>query len=152
MSQMAGGNPLSNPLQAIEGLIGSVGADPRMLQKSSTFMYANEGPASIAAKITGVVSGGKRKDDGPYFTNNEGIPLPDAAHSLNIGGIPVASDIHLFQKQQHFNRSKPLERMVHPCGSGAFGYFEVTKDVSSLTKVLLTTSISFPPFGLRGQC
>lgn len=141
MSNMAGGNPFTNPLQAIEGIIGSVGADPRMMQKSSLFMSANEGPASIAAKITGVVSGGKRKDDGPWFTNNEGIPLPDPAHSLNIGGIPVASDIHLFQKQQTFNRSKPLERMVHPCGSGAFGYFEVTKDVSSLTKAHFLQSV-----------
>lgn len=24
--------------------------------------------------------------------------------------------------------------MVHPCGSGAFGYFETTHDVSNLTK------------------
>jgi hypothetical protein len=44
-----------------------------------------------------------------YFTNNEGIPLPDCAHSKNIGGIPLVSDVHLLQKQQHFNRSKNLE-------------------------------------------
>jgi hypothetical protein len=56
-----------------------------------------------------------------------------SAHSKNIGGIPVASDVFLFQKQQTFNRSKVLERMVHPCGSGAFGYFETTKNVSNLT-------------------
>jgi catalase len=56
-----------------------------------------------------------------------------SAHSKNIGGIPVASDVWLFQKQQTFNRSKNLERMVHPCGSGAFGYFETTKNVSNLT-------------------
>jgi len=45
----------------------------------------------------------------------------------------VASDVFLFQKQQTFNRSKNLERMVHPCGSGAFGYFECTKKVDALT-------------------
>ena len=56
-----------------------------------------------------------------------------SAHSKTVGGIPVASDVFLFQKQQTFNRSKNLERMVHPCGSGAFGYFETTKDVSNLT-------------------
>lgn len=44
-----------------------------------------------------------------YFTNNEGIPLPDPTHSKNIGGIPLVSDVHLLQKQQHFNRSKNLE-------------------------------------------
>jgi len=40
-------------------------------------MSSNEGPADIIAKVSGAVSGGKREDDGPYFTNNEGIPLPD---------------------------------------------------------------------------
>ena len=40
-------------------------------------MSTNEGPADIIAKVSGKVSGGKREDDGPYFTNNEGIPLPD---------------------------------------------------------------------------
>ncbi|OTB00337.1 hypothetical protein M426DRAFT_66107 [Hypoxylon sp. CI-4A] len=97
-------------------------------------MSANEGPADIAAKISGCVSDGIRLDDAPYFTNNEAIPWPDACHSKTIGGIPVASDVFLFQKQQTFNRSKNLERMVHPCGSGAFGYFECTKSLSNLTK------------------
>jgi hypothetical protein len=45
----------------------------------------------------------------------------------------VASDVFLFQKQQTFNRSKVVERAVHPSGSGAFGYFECTKDVTALT-------------------
>lgn len=34
--------------------------------------------------------------------------------------------------------------MVHPCGSGAFGYFETTADVSTLTKV-------WPPFNKKFQ-
>ncbi|KAM3414260.1 hypothetical protein BST61_g10915 [Cercospora zeina] len=103
---------------------------PRMAHLQSS----NEGPADIIAKVSGHSQGGIRADDSPYFTNDDGIPLPDPAHSKTVGGIPVASDIHLFQKQQRFNRSKLLERMVHPCGSGAFGYFEVTSDVSDLTK------------------
>ncbi|OHW99039.1 catalase [Colletotrichum incanum] len=102
---------------------------------------ANEGPADIIGKVSGAVPGGKREDDGAYFTNNEGIPFPDPAHSKTIGGIPVASDVFLFQKQQHFNRSKNLERMVHPCGSGAFGYFECTKDVADLTKADFLSSV-----------
>lgn len=36
-----------------------------------------------------------------------------------------------------------LSGMVHPCGSGAFGYFETTADVSDLTKVgLLVNGLS----------
>ncbi|RAL03161.1 catalase [Aspergillus ibericus CBS 121593] len=122
--------------------------DPISSQLSSLFQGANEGPARTAAKITGVQSAGKRADDGPYFTNNEAIPFPDPAHSKTVGGIPVISDPFLLQKQQTFNRSKNLERMVHPCGSGAFGYFETTKDVSSLSKAnfLRSTGIKTPVF------
>lgn len=133
-------DPRQHPLRATAAAIGSLQAErraPRMMHMQS----ANEGPADIIAKVSGVVKGGKRVDDGLYFTNNEGIPLPDASHSKTVGGIPVASDVHLFQKQQHFNRSKPLERMVHPCGSGAFGYFECTKDVTALTKANFLSSV-----------
>jgi catalase len=129
-------DPAQHPLQAtamaIQGAITGEGRNPRMSHMAS----ANEGPADIIAKVSGAVQGGKREDDGAYFTNNEGIPFPDPAHSKTVGGIPVASDVFLFQKQQHFNRSKNLERMVHPCGSGAFGYFECTKDVTGLTVCL----------------
>lgn len=116
--------------QAAEKVVGAEIRSPRR----SHNMSINEGPADIIAKVSGAAQGGKREDDGPYFTNNEGIPLPDHSHSKNVGGIPLVSDVHLLQKQQHFNRSKNLERMVHPCGSGAFGYFEQTADVSDLTK------------------
>ncbi|XXH01684.1 hypothetical protein Hte_008045 [Hypoxylon texense] len=123
-----------HPLEAIKaGIQSSTNGEARGT-RASHMMSANEGPMDIAAKITGSVSGGIRADDAPYFTSNEGIPFPDACHSKTIGGIPVASDVFLFQKQQTFNRSKNLERMVHPCGSGAFGYFECTKSVSNLTK------------------
>ncbi|KAI4743254.1 heme-dependent catalase [Aureobasidium sp. EXF-12298] len=127
-------NPLQHPLEAIAtGIQGATSGEARA-PRIAHVMSTNEGPADIIAKVSGHTQGGKREDDGPYFTNNEGIPLPDAEHSKNIGGIPLISDVHLLQKQQHFNRSKNLERMVHPCGSGAFGHFEVTKDVSDLTK------------------
>jgi len=71
------------------------------------------------------------KSDLGVFTSIEGIRLPTPAHSLNVGGHTVTSDLTTIQKQQAFNRSKIVERMVHPCGAGAFGYFEVTSDVAS---------------------
>ncbi|KAL3478176.1 catalase-like domain-containing protein [Aspergillus californicus] len=103
---------------------------------------------AAGAKLTGVQGPGKRVDDGPYFTNNEAIPFPDPAHSKTAGGLPLVSDTFLLQKQQHFNRSKMLERMVHPCGSGAFGHFEATKDVAGLTKAnfLHSPGIKTPVF------
>ncbi|TKA70222.1 hypothetical protein B0A49_06460 [Cryomyces minteri] len=133
-------DPLQHPLQAIQMAIGGATGESRG-NRMSYMMSANEGPADIAAKITGAVQGGKREDDGAYFTNNEGHPFPDPAHSKTIGGLPLISDTFLLQKQQTFNRSKNLERMVHPCGSGAFGYFETTKDVSDLTKANFLSSV-----------
>jgi len=112
--------PQIHPLQAIQAGIGAAGADPRPLQLSSHFNSANEGPAKIIAKVSGVNAGGKREDDGPYFTNNEGIPFPDPAHSKTVGGLPLVSDTFLLQKQQHFNRSKNLERKPYSISMGEY--------------------------------
>lgn len=85
---------------------------------------------------------GDLSQDSENITSNFGIPWPaDGAHALNVGGIPVTSDPFLFEKQQTFVREKVVERRVHPCGSGAFGYFEVTKDVSSLCKADFLSSV-----------
>ncbi|KAF2123366.1 heme-dependent catalase [Dothidotthia symphoricarpi CBS 119687] len=134
-------DPLQHPLQAtamaIQGAVAGEGRAPRMSHMAS----ANEGPADIIAKVSGSVQGGKREDDGAYFTNNEGHPYPDHSHSKTVGGLPLISDTFLLQKQQTFNRSKNLERMVHPCGSGAFGFFECTKNVEALTKANFLSSV-----------
>ena len=102
-------NPLQHPLEAIATGIQGVTSGESRAPRVSHNMSTNEGPADIIAKVSGHTQGGKREDDGPYFTNNEGIPLPDPEHSKTVGGIPVISDVHLLQKQQHFNRSKNLE-------------------------------------------
>ncbi|UJR19708.1 hypothetical protein I4U23_022842 [Adineta vaga] len=70
----------------------------------------------------------------PTITSVNGYRLGDVTQCFNINGYSVVSDGILFEKQQTFNRSKIVERAVHVCGSGAFGYFEVTRDVSSLCK------------------
>lgn len=92
------------------------------------FQGANEGPAQTIRKVTGVQEMGKRADDAPYFTNNEAAPWPDPAHSKTAGGLPLASDTFLFQKQQTFNRSKTVERMVHPCECNDLNSMTVSAD------------------------
>jgi catalase len=70
-------DPLQHPLQAtamaIQGGVQGEGRAPRISHMQSS----NEGPADIIRKVSGAVQGGKREDDGPYFTNNEAIPFPD---------------------------------------------------------------------------
>jgi len=102
-------NPIQHPLRATAEMIGSETQGERRPPRSSHMQGANEGPADVIAKVSGAMKGGKREDDGAYFTNNEGIPFPDPSHSKTVGGLPLASDVFLFQKQQHFNRSKNLE-------------------------------------------
>jgi len=126
-------NPLRHPLEAVQAVAKGASDGEARAPRAAHMGSANEGPADIIGKVSGVVQGGKRVDDSPYFTNQDGHPFPDPEHSKTIGGIPLVSDIFLMQKQQTFNRSKNLERMVHPCGSGAFGYFEATHEVSDLT-------------------
>lgn len=54
-------NPLKNPVEAVSGAAGSMGADARP-NKASFMQGMNEGPADIASKISGVNLGGKRGD------------------------------------------------------------------------------------------
>lgn len=64
-------------LQSIAQGIQDTTSAERRANRVSHLMSTNEGLADIIAKVSGTVSGGKRADDGPYFANNEGIPLPD---------------------------------------------------------------------------
>lgn len=66
-----------HPLKATAAAIGAGVQGERRAPRMSHMQSANEGPADIIAKVSGVVSGGKREDGSLYFTNNEGIPFPD---------------------------------------------------------------------------
>ncbi|MGW1819555.1 catalase [Streptomyces sp. NPDC002125] len=72
----------------------------------------------------------------PYTTNNAGIPVESDEHSLTVGsdGPVLLQDHYLIEKMAQFNRERVPERVVHAKGSGAYGTFEVTNDVSQFTK------------------
>ncbi|KPC86493.1 catalase, partial [Streptomyces sp. NRRL WC-3753] len=46
----------------------------------------------------------------------------------------LLQDHYLIEKMAQFNRERVPERVVHAKGSGAYGFFEVTNDVSQFTK------------------
>ncbi|MFL1429515.1 MULTISPECIES: catalase [unclassified Nocardiopsis] len=68
-------------------------------------------------------------------TTNAGIPVGSDEHSLTVGrdGPVVLHDAYLIEKMAHFNRERVPERVVHAKGSGAYGTFRVTNDVSEFT-------------------
>ncbi|NGO69636.1 catalase [Streptomyces boncukensis] len=71
-----------------------------------------------------------------HTTTNAGIPVESDEHSLTVGadGPILLQDHYLIEKMAQFNRERVPERVVHAKGSGAYGFFEVTNDVSQFTK------------------
>jgi catalase len=72
-----------------------------------------------------------------------GIPVVDNQNSLSAGprGPLLLQDFHLIEKLQHFNRERIPERVVHAKGSGAYGTFTVTHDISRYTKAKLFAEV-----------
>lgn len=72
----------------------------------------------------------------PPTTTDAGIPVASDEHSLTVGrdGPIVLHDHYLIEQMANFNRERIPERQPHAKGSGAFGYFEVSNDVSKYTK------------------
>ncbi len=72
-------------------------------------------------------------------TTDTGSPAPSDRNSLTLGpdGPILLHDVHFLNQMAHFNRERVPERNVHAKGSGAFGTFETTEDVSRYTKAAL---------------
>ncbi len=75
-------------------------------------------------------------DDRKPTTTDAGIPVASDEHSLSVGpdGPLLLHDHYLIEQMANFNRERIPERQPHAKGSGAFGHFEVTHDVSDYTK------------------
>ncbi|WP_436773549.1 catalase [Yinghuangia sp. YIM S09857] len=70
------------------------------------------------------------------LTTESGAPIADNQNTATAGpgGPLLVQDQYLFEKLARFNRERIPERVVHARGSGAYGHFEVTADVSRFTK------------------
>ncbi len=79
----------------------------------------------------------------PVTTTDAGIPAPSDEYSLTVGqtGPVLLQDNYLIEKMAQFNRERVPERVVHAKGAGAFGYFEVTADVTKWTKAAFLNTV-----------
>jgi catalase len=75
------------------------------------------------------------RDETPTLTTLNGAPIA-TQQALTAGprGPLLMQDVQLLEQMQHFNRERIPERVVHAKGSGAYGTFTVTHDVSAYTK------------------
>jgi catalase len=72
----------------------------------------------------------------PNTTTDAGAPVSSDEFSLTVGaaGPNLLQDTYLVEKLAHFVRERIPDRVYHVKGGGAFGYFEVTADVTPWTK------------------
>ena len=70
------------------------------------------------------------------LTTDFGAPVPDNQNSLTAGprGPLLAQDVWLNEKLANFVREVIPERRMHAKGSGAFGTFTVTHDITKYTR------------------
>ncbi|MFA5495672.1 MAG: catalase [Porticoccaceae bacterium] len=86
----------------------------------------------------------------PPLTTNQGIPVVDNQNSLRATpqGPTLLEDFILREKITHFDHERIPERIVHARGSGAHGYFQLTKSLKKYTTadVLSETGKTVPVF------
>ncbi|WP_291324965.1 catalase [Desulfovibrio sp. UCD-KL4C] len=77
------------------------------------------------------------------MTTAFGKPVGDDINSQTAGakGPILVQDMHLVEKLSHFDRERIPERVVHAKGAGAYGYFEVTADITKYTKAAFLSKI-----------
>ncbi|MDD2553282.1 MAG: catalase [Desulfotomaculaceae bacterium] len=70
------------------------------------------------------------------LTRVNGAPVPDNQNALTAGprGPMLLQDVWFLEKLGHFNREVIPERRMHAKGSGAYGTFTVTHDITKYTK------------------
>jgi len=77
------------------------------------------------------------------LTTNAGAPVPDNQNVLTAGprGPMLLQDVWFLEKLAHFDREVIPERRMHAKGSGAYGVFTVTHDITKFTRAKIFSKI-----------
>ena len=77
------------------------------------------------------------------LTTAVGAPVADNQNALTAGprGPMLLQDVWFLEKLAHFDREVIPERRMHAKGSGAFGTFTVTHDITKYTKAKIFSEI-----------
>ena len=81
--------------------------------------------------------------DKPRLTTVAGAPVAENQNSLTAGvrGPMLLQDVWFLEKLAHFDREVIPERRMHAKGSGAFGEFVVTHDITRYTKAAIFSDV-----------
>ncbi len=87
----------------------------------------------------------QEKKDMEYgnLTTNFGAPVGDRENSMTAGprGPLLMQDHYFIEQMAHFDREVIPERRMHAKGSGAFGTFTVTNDITQYTKASIFSEV-----------
>jgi catalase len=77
------------------------------------------------------------------LTTAAGAPVPDNQNVLTAGpkGPQLLQDVWFLEKLAHFDREVIPERRMHAKGSGAYGTFAVTHDITRYTKAKIFSAV-----------
>ena len=78
-----------------------------------------------------------------HLTTEAGAPVVDNQNSMTAGsrGPLLAQDLWLNEKLANFVREVIPERRMHAKGSGAFGTFTVTNDITEYTRAKIFSEV-----------
>jgi catalase len=81
--------------------------------------------------------------DEKKLTTNAGAPVPDNQNVMTAGprGPQLLQDVWYLEKMAHFDREVIPERRMHAKGSGAYGTFTVTHDITKYTRAKIFSEI-----------
>ena len=82
------------------------------------------------------------KQDG-RLTGLFGAPVSDRENSMTAGprGPLLMQDVYYLEQMSHFDREVIPERRMHAKGSGAFGTFTVTNDITQYTNAKISLKL-----------
>lgn len=82
-------------------------------------------------------------DDKQKLTHTSGAPVEDNQNVVTAGkrGPLLLQDTWFLEKLAHFDREVIPERRMHAKGSGAYGTFTVTKDITAYTKAAIFSKV-----------
>ena len=84
-----------------------------------------------------------KQNDKKHLTAGNGRPIADNQNTQTAGikGVVALQDPWLTEKLAHFDREVIPERRMHAKGSGAYGTFTVTHDISAYTRASIFAEV-----------
>ena len=103
----------------------------------------NSDPMGKNGLGAGLSSKNSTKGEHPHLRTAAGAPVENNQDTMTAGarGPVLMQDVWFMEKMAHFDREVIPERRMHAKGSGAYGTFTVTNDITKYTKAAIFAEI-----------